>query len=131
MAPTRIAVYRNLNREKQGLPDSWSICEISPSGKSRGKLIRHATTVTLANCVPYVSESARQRVIRVGHREVHAWIIGEVLSVDGETLESVDRVTYRPFDGPSFVYAADGKPFTGTGRFSRLDFTADGKVYQC
>jgi hypothetical protein len=116
-----LAVYRNLTR------DCWSVCNVSSTGKSRGKLVCHAETVLVSGCIPYVSECARQRVIRVGHREVHAWIIGDDVRVDAEEIDG-ERVTYRPFDGGTFIYADTGCEFTGC---DRLSFHSNGRVHKC
>ena len=118
----RVGIYRNLTR------DCWSLCHLSRTGASRGKLIRHADTVTAAGCTSHVSETSRQRVVRVGHREVHAWIIGDVVSVDEPVKTTGDRVTYRPFDGPDFIYADSGETFTGC---EKLVFDNNGRVYSC
>ena len=118
---TRYGVYRNLTR------DCWSICEVSSTGKSRKKLVQHCDTVTVLECVPFVSECGRQRVLTVGHREVHAWIVGRIVDVDGETFTG-DRVTYRPFDGATFIHAETGNEYTGS---HCLSFDANGKVHQC
>jgi uncharacterized protein YjiK len=89
----QVAVYKNLNR------GCWSIAEATATG-NRGKLIRHAESLVLANAQFIVKESARNRVCRTKSREVHAWIIGEIV----ESVPSGDgiEVTYNPYRAPLF-----------------------------
>jgi hypothetical protein len=94
---TRVHVYKNLRR------GDWSV-------RANGKVIGHASNCVLANVTFHVSEAARQRVIRNHCREVHAWVIGDL--VDGGLAPAGERIpiTYRPFDGGSFVRRDNGEP---------------------
>jgi hypothetical protein len=104
---TQVQVYKNLRR------GDWSI-------RAKGKVIGHASDCVLANVTFHVSEAARQRVIRNHCREVHAWVVGELvdLAPDGERIP----ITYRPFDGGSFVRRDNGAPIAGA---AFVHFTAN------
>ncbi|WP_056145200.1 hypothetical protein [Methylobacterium sp. Leaf85] len=76
-------VYRNLTLR------CWSIRE-------RGRVVAHAPSVTLAGAVMVVRPGSRARVLRIGHREVHAWIRGDLIPHAGVPPVAV-RLRYRPF----------------------------------
>jgi len=122
----RVAVYRNLNREKQGKPDSWSIAEVSSTGGSVGKVLGYAESILFTNCRAHVSEKGRQRVLRDKRRAVHAWIVGELVGVDGPDRIG-DRVTYNPYRLPTFHYADTQSAFSGC---QTLSFNRDGQAHQ-
>lgn len=82
-------VYRNLTRR------CWSIRE-------RGRVVGHAPTVTLADAVMVVRPGARARVLRTGHREVHAWVRGTLVPHAGVPVGAV-RLHYRPFEAGHFT----------------------------
>jgi hypothetical protein len=97
----RVCVYKNLNR------GCWSIAEATASG-NRGKLIRHADSVTLRDVEFVVKESRRLHVVAHHCREVHAWCVGELC----EPLPAAAprrEVTYSPYRGGSFT-RRDGTP---------------------
>ena len=76
-------VYRNHTRQ------CWSIRE-------RGRVVGHAPSVTLADAVMVVRPGSRARVLRTGHREVHAWIRGTLVLDAGVPARAV-RFYYRLF----------------------------------
>jgi len=121
-----VAVYRNLNREKQGKPDSWSIAEVSSTGGSVGKVLGYAESILFTNCRAHVSEKGRQRVLRDKRRAVHAWIVGELVGVDGPDRIG-ERVTYNPYRLPTFHFADSQTAFSGC---DALSFNRDGKATQ-
>ncbi len=82
-------VYRNLTRR------CWSIRE-------RGRVIGHLQSLTLAGVVMVVRPGARARVLRTGHREVHAWIRGTVV-LDAGVPAGARRLHYRPFEAGHFT----------------------------
>ena len=55
----------------------------------------------LENVTFKVSEAGRQRVLREGRKNVHAYIIGDL--VDGRPLTEGETVTYNPYKFSSFV----------------------------
>ena len=123
----RVAVYRNLNREKQGKPDCWSIAEVSSTGGSIRKVFKkYGESILLTNCVAHVVESGRQRVLRDKRRAVHAWIVGDLVGVDGPDRTG-ERVTYNPYRLPTFHFADSQSPFLGC---ETLSFNRDGQAHK-
>jgi hypothetical protein len=96
----RVCVYKNLNR------GCWSIAEATATG-NRGKVLDHVPTCALSNAVFVVKESRRRHVVAKHCREVHAWIVGDLLEVApaGTRVE----VTYNPYRAASFTLR-DGTP---------------------
>lgn len=104
----RVDVYWNLHKR------CWSI-------RHKGRVIRHATYVHLQDVRFVVSEAGRQRVLREGRKNVHAFARGELVdAAKGEEFMSADRsyhrsykdVTYNPFKSASFYRRDTGKPVT-------------------
>lgn len=62
----RVEVYRNLTK-KDGV---WY------SVRQNGKVVGHTKWIFLEDCYFRVSEASRQRVIRTGHKNVHAFVVG-------------------------------------------------------
>lgn len=85
-----VRVYRNLNtgtlsaQEKVG--GSW-------------KVTGHPSRVKLKNAKFLVNEGGRQRVVKSGQKNVHAYIQGEMV---GNGSVSGDKVTYDPYKMDSF-----------------------------
>jgi len=115
----RVIAYKNLTR------GTWSVAELKGE-RGRGKLLSHHVTLTLANCQFHVSEASRTRMLRTRQREVHAWVIGDLV----ETAPSAGtRVSYNPFKGPKFVRCTDGSTVE-TARIAHFT-AADGVFVEC
>lgn len=115
----RAIVYKNLNR------GDWSLA--NPAGKSglgRGKVFDHAAAVCIVNPVFVVQESARNRVVAKKCREVHAWIVGDVVDAVPPGMVRVE-VTYNPYRCGEFTLR-DGSPVTAA---ACVEFAADGLAY--
>lgn len=77
----KVAVYWNLHRA------CWSIQ--SREGLTRGRVIAHAAAVGLKGCQFKVSEAGRQRVLREKRKNVHAFVVGELIAyrdAEGRTV---------------------------------------------
>lgn len=97
----RVFVYYNLHRKM------WSMKALQ--GPSRGRVIDHATVVSLVNVEYRVSEAGRQRVIRERKKYVHAGVVGTVIPTkDTVSYAFEGAVRYNPYEGPNFLM--DGKP---------------------
>lgn len=116
----RVKVYKNLNN---GL---WSI-----KCSKAGVVLGYASSLILTHCDFVVYELGRQRVLREKQKNVHAFVIGTLSSVDGfnpfkgRTIETIENnkkvtnpeiVTYDPYKYPSFVSTKDLKPITKADR---------------
>lgn len=93
--------HLHLPRLQSGVTDVISV-------KVPGQRILYASSVKLANARFVVSESGRQRCLREGVRNVHAWIVGEELSrLTGtpprEPIGDWCQAVYDPWLGDSFV----------------------------
>ena len=79
------------------------------SVKVPGQRIEYASWVSLRDARFVVSEAGRQRCIRQGVRNVHAWVVGEeVLRVEDYPWRNdppavYRRAVYDPWKGGSFV----------------------------
>lgn len=73
------------------------------SVKVPGKTIGYASAAVVRNARFFVSEKGRQRCIREGVRNVHAWVIGELVPTDDHTTEGMRRAVYCPWKGSTFV----------------------------
>lgn len=86
----RVRVYRNLHR------GDWSIADART-----GKVLAHATHVSLRGCVMRVSESGRLRAVARKQRNVHAWIEG-VIDNENDRNHSWTFLRYNPFRSDCF-----------------------------
>lgn len=100
-----VAVYFNLH---------YHVFSVKERGKS-GSLLTHAGVCTLADAVFEVESKGRERAIRQGRKNVHAYVVGilESLSWDQLSDDAVrslielgyQRVTYNLHpDHPQFYY---------------------------
>lgn len=96
----KVKVYRNLTKR------CYSI-------QQAGRVVGHCAGFRL-NLVGFqVSEAARQRVISTGRKNVHAYIVGNLLSYS-QSLDLVglykhypdkfNAITYNPYKYNSFIY---------------------------
>lgn len=114
VSPNKIVqVYRNLNN------NSFSIrC-------SKSKLVlAHGNDFIIKNAFSKVSESGRQRVIKEGRKNVHAYVEGEISEDVVKDYEILDELYYNPYGQANFtlknnkckfvsgdLYFKDGKCF--------------------
>lgn len=78
-------------------------------GPNKGRVIQHATTLSLANCVFTVSEAGRQRVIREKRKNVHAGVQGTLIDAVNPG-ECERKITYDPYRYSTFVDAKSREP---------------------
>lgn len=100
----RVFVYFNLHKKM------WSVKALS--GPNKGRVIAHSDTVQLRNAIGRVSEAGRQRVIKEQRKNVHAGIVGELVSFDVHSGFHGEALTYNPYKYSSFIFRATEKPFT-------------------
>lgn len=115
----RAVIYKNLNR------GDWSLA--TPAGKAglgRGKVFDHAAAVIIAEPVFVVQESGRQRVVAKKCREVHAWIVGDLVDTVPPGMVR-QEVTYNPYRCGEFT-TRDGQVVTAA---ACVEFAADGRAY--
>ncbi|USH45905.1 hypothetical protein SEA_VIEENROSE_70 [Streptomyces phage VieEnRose] len=84
--------------------------------KVPGQRIDYVTAVALKDVEFKVHESGRQRCIRDGVRNVHAWLVGEIDAVHHEPVTYIldarryRQAVYDPWKGGTFVDAETLEP---------------------
>lgn len=94
----RVAVYFNLHRRL------FSVKALE--GPDKGRVIAHRDFVTLTDVTFRVREGGRQRVIREGRKNVHAFVIG-TLGYSAEAWQAPAAVRYNPYRSGTFVDVLD------------------------
>ncbi len=107
----RVFVYFNI-RARQ-----WSVRALE--GPNKGRVIHRSRTVVLSDVTPKVSEAGRQRVLRERRKNVHAGLVGTLVSIGGEAEWShltlakssmtSDVIRYNPYHGRTFYTDLGGK----------------------
>ena len=115
----RAYVYYNLHKK------CWSL----KNWKSK-RVEKHAKRVVMINCEMKVSEAGRQRVLKEKRKNVHAGILGKVLScTDAEQCrqlpEEFQQITYCPYKYKTFVTVNGVLPVYN----AKCVFIQDGKVF--
>lgn len=119
----RFYVYWNIHK------GCWSVKALE--GEDKGKVILHAPEVRLDNARFHVQEGGRNRVLKEGQKNVHAGVVGDLVSalvpdeVLGDMLDEVPDlnnppplvsapylapVHYVPAIGPYFFWVDTMKP---------------------
>jgi hypothetical protein len=94
---TRVRVYLNIHKTRAAGHPVYSIKD-----KRSGLVVGHADHIVLADAAFVVSEAGRQRVLREGRKNVHAFVEGVL--ADGEHPEGGwTAITYNPLKYTSFV----------------------------
>jgi hypothetical protein len=90
----KVRIYRNLNNGRMSI-----------QSKSSGswKVVGHVLNAVLQDMTFYVSESGRQRVIRDGCKNVHAWGEGILLGQIDESVYAPVDLSYNPYVNQSFI----------------------------
>ncbi len=86
-----VEVYRNLWR------GGYSI-------RQGGKVVAHSDYVVLLDAVFHVSEAGRQRILRTGVRNVHAWARGKLIRCASTKQQMDVRVRYSPRTSDCFEH---------------------------
>ena len=107
----KVDVYRNLHQK------CFSIR--SREKDTYGKVIAHAETVAVRNAQFVVQPAGRDKVIKTGVKNVHAFVRGDLVtnmspenawhSVPIHNVEC--DVTYKPLEYPQFIGQSDGCKF--------------------
>lgn len=97
----KVFVYRNLSQ------DCWSVKQIG--GEHGGRVIFHADYVLLDKADFTVSEAGRQRVINEKRKNVHAGVVGRLISasITNERYPISRMVSYTTDSDPNYKYVDD------------------------
>jgi len=96
----RVKVHRNLH----GPRDVRTYSVLAAEGTKSGLLVGHVTAILLADVSFVVQPAGRERTRREKAKNVHAFVIGRVVSFDetGPSLSFPTRVTYDPYTDDEF-----------------------------
>jgi hypothetical protein len=92
----KVRVHKNLQRERAGLPDHWSVTV-------GGLVIANVESIILADVTPHYWDGGRPRNNATQKRKVHAWLCGTVAArVKGAFA---GEVRYNPYRSDYFTIA--------------------------
>ena len=116
--------------------------------RHNGYVVAHATAVVVKEATTKVSEASRQRVLKECVKNVHAGVVGAVMSFDGFATKrgkalgwhdgclpissellaksSARSVSYNPYKGNSFFYEDTDESFVEADQL----IMNDRKIYQ-
>jgi len=110
--------HRNLNRHV------WSLTR-------RGIVVAHVPAVVMEDCELRVRPGGRERVLRQQRKNVHAFIVGEVVDGKGGATAFFEKdamaCTYNPYRTGCF-YLKD-QPELGVTHAERVLLDANGKMW--
>jgi len=111
----RVKCYRNLNKKCFSIVD-----------RKTGRVFKHQFHVVIKDASFRVSEAGRQRVLKTGHKNVHAYVFGELLETNfgfpdlapheayynpRKTKTFLDKETNEPVERAAMVLLSPGKIF--------------------
>jgi hypothetical protein len=99
----KVAVYFNLHKK------TFSVKALE--GANKGRVVFHSDNVTLTDAVFKVSEAGRQRVLKEKRKNVHAYVIGQLQSLDAVQVVG-EKITYNPYLYNTFVTSFNKTPVT-------------------
>ncbi len=108
----KVQVYRNLNN------GSLSI-------KQNGLVVGHADIIALSEVKFIVNQKGRERVLREGRKNVHAFVEGYFVpsSID---IQMEDSVCYNPYNMDSFIFAFSNRTVSEADYFKAY---SNGKMF--
>jgi diketogulonate reductase-like aldo/keto reductase len=104
MLGLKVYIYYNLHKKVFSIK--------AMEGANKGRVVGYSHYITLSEATPKVSEAGRLRVLREGVKNVHAGIIGTLISVDKGTIKGL-QVEYNPYLYTTFVYCHNLAPCGG------------------
>ncbi len=116
----KVAVYFNLHKKV------FSIKALS--GEFKGRVIAHSEYVELENCKFKVSEAGRQRVLREKRKNVHAFVTGDLVSMDYTGICG-EMAMYNPYKYDSFVRFFNEEKLTDAKSVQMQAENGRGRIY--
>jgi hypothetical protein len=90
----QVKVYRNLHT---------GTLSVQAKVEGRWKVVGHCSNLSLVDVVFKVSQAGRDRVLREGQKNVHAFVVGVLESFDKEvSIETSKAISYNPYFANSF-----------------------------
>ncbi|ARQ94643.1 hypothetical protein SEA_JOURNEY13_72 [Mycobacterium phage Journey13] len=112
-APIRVFVYKNLHQTRKNGKPWYSVQALD--GDFKGRVIRRSGYVLLANVKGVVRKGGRERALREGKKNVHAGLVGELISVLPQDFVG-SKITYNPYLRGEFFHVDTGEAFKGADR---------------
>lgn len=99
-----VRVYRNLGKVS---PENYSI---QKKVGGRWLVVGHSNELILKDVKFKVSEVGRQRVIKEGRKNVHAFVYGKLVNSIGfgKSQNSMIKISYNPYKSSKFFSTTDG-----------------------
>lgn len=97
----KVKVYRNLHKHCYSVADAKT-----------GKVLGYADTVTLQTAMFKVSDAGRLRVLQEKQKNVHAFVIGRLVSFEGDKHSQRDEAYYNPYKTRRFMRKTAGGEVT-------------------
>lgn len=96
-----VEVYYNIRKHVYSIRD-----------KKSKLVLCHAVSVTLKNASFKISQKGRERVLREGVKNVHAYVVGEFICADKDisTYQNLKPAFYNPMKTTHFVDSATALP---------------------
>lgn len=118
----------------------WNLHKNIFSIQHNGIVIGYAQNIVLRDVKFKVSQAGREKVLREKRKNVHAFVVGELVSIAAESFQATSKfdlqscivdifpqstvecvgVTYNPFKYESFVKVGDSSPIFAADKV-RLD----------
>lgn len=120
--------YRNLN-----ISNCFSIRQ--RSGPFKGRVTGYAKCIVLSNPQIIISEAGRVRVIREKHKNVHAYVRGELTAFKSELSTELQKlaikvITYRPYESANFFCIRTGEPVRVINQYVAVLFGSNVYLFQ-
>ncbi|KRD08595.1 hypothetical protein ASE48_08505 [Mycobacterium sp. Root265] len=109
----RVFVYVNLHQTRRN-GDTWYSVQ-ALEGDFKGRVRHHSGHVLLGGVKGVVRPAGRQRVLTEGRKNVHAGMVGELISLLPQDFTG-SKITYNPYKYSSFVHFVTEAPFVGADR---------------
>ena len=104
----RVKCYWNLHK------NTYSV--MAMEGENKGRVIRYDNLINLENASFKVSEAGRQRVLRDRVKNVHAFVIGDMVNSPWEESACDKGVTYNPYTCGEFYERRGGRGVASADR---------------
>ena len=105
----------------------WSVQD-----RKTGLVIAHTDHIALTDAKFVVRKAGREKVLREGRKNVHAFAVGYIGLKNGIATcmtEGSRPVTYNPYKNDTFVFADTGEPVTDADVISMYIWQGKPKVY--
>lgn len=104
----KVKAHLHLPKKKAGVDECISVIPFGGSGA------KYFGTVALTNVRFQVSEPGRQRTLSTGQKNVHAWVVGDLMAgiaaQHPPKKSEWKQARYNPRETETFVDAETGKP---------------------